>query len=217
MSNTEAAMPIGETKAAKAANPVWKRKVAQWSRWLHIYLSMVSFAILFFFAFTGITLNHQDQLTGTAKTSQFHGTMAMEWVKPTARKEIAKLEIVEYLRKTHGVKGAVSDFRVDEKQFQISFKGPGYEADVFVDRETGKYDVNESRMGVIAIMNDLHKGRDTGEAWSRLIDVGAGLMCLVSMSGLVLIFFLNKRRLSGLLALATGSALCVFVYRIWVP
>jgi hypothetical protein len=72
-------------------------------------------------------------------------------------------------------------------------------------------------MGVIAIMNDLHKGRDTGEAWSRLIDVGAGLMCLVSMSGLVLIFFLNKRRLSGLLALATGSALCVFVYRIWVP
>jgi hypothetical protein len=28
------------------------------SRWLHIYLSMASFGILFFFAVTGLTLNH---------------------------------------------------------------------------------------------------------------------------------------------------------------
>jgi hypothetical protein len=42
-------------------------------------------------------------------------------------------------------------------------------------------------------------------------------MCLVSMSGLVLIFFLHKRLVSGLIALATGALLCVIVYWIWVP
>jgi uncharacterized protein len=42
-------------------------------------------------------------------------------------------------------------------------------------------------------------------------------MSLVSMSGLVLIFFLHKRRVSGLMALAIGALLGVIVYRIWVP
>ena len=40
--------------------PLWKRRTAIAARWLHIYLSMVSFAILFFFAVTGITLNHAE-------------------------------------------------------------------------------------------------------------------------------------------------------------
>ncbi|HWF47319.1 MAG TPA: PepSY-associated TM helix domain-containing protein [Bryobacteraceae bacterium] len=213
MTNTS----VAEAKPQKAHTPHWKRKMAQWSRWLHIYLSMVSFAILFFFAATGITLNHQDQLTGEARTYRYHGTMNMAWVKPPASKDVAKLEIVEYIRKTNGIRAAVSDFRVDDNQLQVSFKGPGYEADAFIDRGTGKYEVTESRMGVIAILNDLHKGRDTGGAWSKVIDVSAVLMCLVSMSGLVLIFFLHKRRASGLLALAIGASLVVAVYWIWIP
>ncbi len=72
-------------------------------------------------------------------------------------------------------------------------------------------------MGPVAILNDLHKGRDTGAAWSNVIDISAILMCLVSLSGLVLIFFLYKRRASGLMALAIGALLCFIVYTVWVP
>ena len=32
----------------------------QGARWLHIYGSMASFAVVLFFAVTGLTLNHQD-------------------------------------------------------------------------------------------------------------------------------------------------------------
>ena len=39
-------------------NPFWKRQMMIVSRWLHIYLSIASFGILFFFAVTGLTLNH---------------------------------------------------------------------------------------------------------------------------------------------------------------
>jgi uncharacterized protein len=209
--------PVADPKPRKYHNPHWKRVIAHWSRWLHIYLSMVSFAILFFFALTGITLNHQDRFPSQAKTSHYQGAMNVAWLNPAPGKDAARLEIVEYLRKTHGVKAALSDFRVDDHQLEVSFKGPGYEADVFIDRNTGMYEVTESRLGLVAIVNDLHKGRDTGEAWSNVIDVSAVLMCLVSMSGLMLIFFLHKRRVSGLLALAIGALLCVIVYRIWVP
>jgi hypothetical protein len=217
MPNTQPAAAVADLKPRKHHNAHWKRKIAQWSRWLHIYLSMVSFAILFFFALTGITLNHQDRFSGEAKTSRYRGTMNVAWLQPTAGRDAARLEIVEYLRKTHGVKAALSDFRVDNQQLEVSFKGPGYEADAFIDRGTGKYEVTESRMGLVAIVNDLHKGRDTGAAWSNVIDVSAVVMCLVSMSGLVLIFFLHKRLVSGLLALGIGALLCVIVYWIWVP
>ena len=66
----------------------------------------------------------------------------------------------------------------------MSFKGPGYAADAFVDRKTSAYDVTETRMGVVAIINDLHKGRDTGPAWAQIIDLSAILMMLVSITGL---------------------------------
>jgi len=47
---------------------------------------------------------------------------------------------------------------------------PGYTADVFLDRATGTYDSTETRMGFVALMNDLHKGRDSGRVWSWVID-----------------------------------------------
>lgn len=206
------AAPIRASKPAVHHTPRWKRKLAQWSRWLHIYLSMVSFAVLFFFALTGITLNHQDLFTGKPNAHRYQGSMNTQWLH-----DVAKLEIVEYLRKTHGVRAALSDFRVDDNQLGVSFKGPGYEADAFIDRGTGKYELTENRLGLVAIVNDLHKGRDTGAAWSSVIDVSAVLMCLVSLSGLMLIFFLHKRRASGLVVLAIGALLCVVVYRVWVP
>ncbi len=49
-------------------------------------------------------------------------------------------------------------------------RAAGYTADMFLDRATGTYDSTETRMGFVALMNDLHKGRDSGRAWSRVID-----------------------------------------------
>ena len=175
---------------------------------------MVSFAILFFFAVTGITLNHAEWFSGEAVTKQVKGKVRPEWVKP---KDVAKLEISEYLRKTHAIKSALSDFRVDDSQISVSYKGPGYTADAFVDRDTGSYELTETRQGIVAVLNDLHKGRDTGTAWAWIIDVSAFLMTLVSLTGLILIFFLQKRRMSGLIAVGIGAILCWVVYLIWVP
>ncbi|MBS1829489.1 MAG: PepSY-associated TM helix domain-containing protein, partial [Acidobacteria bacterium] len=169
---------------------------------------------LFFFAATGITLNHPDWFGNWQKTTQAGGEINPSWLKAQPP---AKLEIVEHLRRTHLVKSALSDFRIDDSQLSISFKGPGYTADAFLDRATGKYELTETRMGWVAVINDLHKGRDTGKAWSALIDASAILMCAVSLTGLVLIFYLSKKRTPGLIALTAGAAICYAVYVVWVP
>jgi hypothetical protein len=123
---------------------------------------------------------------------------------------------VEYLRGTYHLKGALSDFRIDPDQIGVSFKGPGYAADAFIDRETGAFEVMETTAGFVGVINDLHKGRDTGHTWSVFIDVCALLLVLVSLTGFLLILFLKKKRLSGLAVAVCGLFVAWLVYRIWV-
>ncbi len=193
-----------------------RRNIAQLSRWLHIYLSMISFAIVLFFSVTGLTLNHADYFAGELKTSTEKGTLNATWVNTTDTLRIAKLEVVEYLRKTNQLKGELSEFRIDETECSLSFKGPGYGADVFIDRATGAYEISLMRAGAVGILNDLHKGRDSGKSWSWVIDVSAILMTFVSLTGLILILYIKRKRLSGLTWAVIGLLLSILVYVLWV-
>jgi hypothetical protein len=195
----------------------WKRRLAHFARWLHTYLSMLSFSILLFFAATGLTLNHAEWFEGQRNTARYQGTLDVAWLKSPDPNAVAQDKIVGYLRGTHRVKGAVSEVHLDESQCEVVFKGPGYEADASIDRESGKYDLTVSRFGLIAVLNDLHKGRDSGGKWSAVIDFSAALMTLVSLTGLTLIFFLSKRRLFGLLTAVVAALLCYLAYAAWVP
>jgi hypothetical protein len=194
-----------------------RRKTAVVARWLHLYLSMGAFAIILFFAVTGLTLNHADWFSNQEKTIHSTGQMPQEWVRFSGNAEPAKLEIVERLRSAHKLHGAVSDFRIEDDQLSVSFKAPGYSADVAIDRNTGHYDLIEVRNGFVAVLNDLHKGRDAGKTWSLLIDLSAILLTLVSLTGLLLLFFVYKRRTSGLILAAAGTLLCYVVYLRFVP
>ena len=165
--------------------------MAMLARWLHIYLSMISFAIVFFFAVTGLTLNHADKFANQLHSVQEKGKLNLNWVNNTDTLKIAKLEIVEWLRKNNSIKAAMSDFRIDDSQIGVSFKGPGYAADAFINRQTGEYDLTKTSAGFVGIINDLHKGRDTGVGWSVFIDISAILLTLVSLSGMFLLFFIK--------------------------
>lgn len=192
-----------------------KKKIAKASRWLHIYLSMVSFTIVLFFSVTGLTLNHPDFFAGKAVNTKDTGTLNATWVNAKDTNLVAKLNIAEYFRSKHQAKGAVTEFRIDDTQVSISFRGPGYEGDAFVSRENGAYEFSQTRGGMVAFMNDLHKGRDTGKTWSWVIDVSAILLVLVSVTGLVLLLFLKKKRTNGLLLAVAGLLLVWLLYRLW--
>lgn len=193
----------------------WNRQVAHLARWLHTYLSMLSFALLLFFAVTGFTLNHAEWFDARQRTEQIHGILNVALVNSPDPDGVAKDQLIRYFRESHHTKGAVSDFHVDGEQCELLFKGPGYEADALIDRKTGSYDLNVSPFSLVAVLNDLHKGRDTGAMWSAVIDFSAVLMSLVSLTGLTLIFFLNKRRVSGLVLLTVGALVGWLIYFFW--
>ena len=204
-------------KESNKRKPEWKKRTAAFSRWLHVYLSMLSFLIVLFFAVTGLTLNHAEWFDGKQVEKKFTGTIPVTWVNTLDTTQIKKLEIVEALRKKYGIKGYVSDFLIQDDQCSLSFKGPGYSADAFINRNDGTFQLTELRLGLMAVLNDLHKGRDSGKGWSWLIDVSGGFLTVVSLSGLIMLFFLKKKRLSGLWLVIIGGAICYLIYWIWIP
>ena len=200
-------------------------KLAALFRWLHIYLSMFGLAAVLFFSATGVTLNHPDWFYGEAgKTVETKGDLPPAWVigKTSATEGdpaagVSKLEIVEKLRQAHGIKGALVEFRVDDAECMVTFKGPGYSGDAFIDRETGKYTLTQTFHGLIAILNDLHKGRDTGKVWSVVIDISAIFLVVLSLTGLVLLLYLKRRRMSGLVVGLLGAAVIALAGYYFVP
>ncbi len=210
------ALPSKRKVAYKAKSP--KKEVAKLSRWLHIYLSMVSFAIVLFFSVTGLTLNHPTWFGGDKQVIvKNKGKLNVKWVNNPDTNKIAKLEIVEFLRKAYQVKGAVSEIRIDDEEISVSLKGPAYSCDAFISREDGTYEVSEVKMGIMAVMNDLHKGRDSGKGWAWIIDISAAFLILVSLSGLILLCFIKKKRVAGFVTLAIGLLICYLIYVIFVP
>jgi hypothetical protein len=213
-------VPTAAGGAARFAGPPkseLKKQTAAWSRWLHLYLSMLSFLVVLFFSVTGITLNHADWFSGEPVETKRTGTVPAAWVNVPDTARINKLAIVERLRSQYALRGAVSDFEIQDDECSVSFKGPGYSADAFINRQDGTFELTELRQGAVAVLNDLHKGRDSGPGWSWVIDLSAGFLTLVSLSGLVMLFFLKNKRVRGLLVAVVGGAICYLAYALLVP
>jgi uncharacterized protein len=215
------ASSVATGREARAGRPRRRLGIrfAALMRWLHIYLSMFGLAAVLFFGVTGLTLNHPGWFYGEAEhRAQAEGRVEPRWLAAgSAEGQVDKLSVVEHLRAKHGVRGALAEFRVDEAECLVTFKGPGYAADAFIDREDGRYELTVTSHGLVAVINDLHKGRDTGPAWSVVIDVSAVLMALIGLTGLALIFYLKLRRRPGLVVALAGAAVLGLVVWLWVP
>ena len=185
------------------------------ARWLHICLSMVSFAVVLFFAVTGITLNHPELFSGHTKTVLRQGQI--DSAAQAMLHAGDAVHVADELKKREALHGRLHDPQCDEQQCQFSFRAPGYTADGFVDRAVGSYTLTVVSADWLGVMNDLHRGHDADPLWHGLLDVTAGILCLVSISGLLLVALLHRRRVAMFLLLLAGMALvAVFLSKVLI-
>lgn len=194
---------------SEATAPRGGRRLPQAIRWLHIYASMLGLCATLLFAVTGLTLNHADWFESGEPTVR---ALDGELPAATVTGAVDKLAIAEELRARHGLKGRVGEFAVQDDECLVIWKGPGYSADATITRATGKYHIEESRRTWMAILDDLHKGRDCGPGWGIVIDVSAIALAFLSVTGLWLLFYLKKRRRNGLLVAIAGTVVVVVAY-----
>ena len=176
-------------------------------RWIHIYTSMLCLLAVLFFSATGVTLNHPEwTLGGDAAPKKVMGTLKADTI---VTGKVDWLKVVEQLRAEQPVRGKASDMRVDGEEGSLSFKAPGNVSDCFFNIKTREYNISLSNQGFIGLINDLHRGRDSGTAWGWLIDVSGAFLILVSVTGLGILFYLKKSRLAGFVVASIGIILVV--------
>lgn len=177
------------------------------ARWLHIYLSMFSFAALLFFALTGMTLNHPEWISGMQKTKRVSGKIDPAQIQAGDSTTAARDYVVQMIRSNHKIKARLSYFQIDDYECSFSFSGPGYSADGFINRSTGSYEMAVTSAGLFGALNDIHKGSDTGAHWSWVVDISAIIMVIVSITGFIMIFYISKRKKPGLVVALSGAVI----------
>lgn len=179
-------------------------------RWIHVYTSMISLLVVLFFGITGITLNHPDWTFGdSTSTEVFRGTLPAGWDAAAQGNSVDFLAVSEFVRNTYDVKGAVNEYNATDTDGLISFSAPGYAADLSFQIPSGTFSLTVVQQGFVAVMNDIHKGRDTDSSWGWVIDLSGGFLVLVAVSGLGIQVFQRKRRRSALLIAAGATVVTV--------
>jgi uncharacterized protein len=198
----------GPDRAAGAPRPHRSRvDVFAWARRLHVYISMGTLLLVLFFSLTGITLNHPEIAFGSQVVrSEVGGEMPDHWRTAAGTDWLA---VAETLRAEHGVRGQVTDRYEDDLGGQLAFRAPGYASDLFFDARRGTFELVTESEGWVAVLNDLHRGRHAGAAWRWVVDLSAGFLVLVAVTGLVLLTFLRKIRAAGLITALVGSVAAV--------
>lgn len=173
---------------------------------------MASLLIVLFFSVTGITLNHPDWTFGQPPVSETVTGSLPEGAVTASGPDL--LAVSEYLRAEQGVRGTVTDAGRSGDQASISYRAPGYAADVLVRTADSSYTLTTNSSGFVAVMNDLHKGRNTSTLWRWVIDITAGLLVVMSVTGIVLQTTIRRRRRTAFWLATVGSLVAVVL--IWV-
>ena len=182
-------------------------------RTLHIYLTMFGLLVMMLFGVTGFTLNHEDWFGATRPLrSRSVGQAPSDLIRTGDG-----LHLVEYLRQTFHITGALTDFADLGDRFSAGFKAPGQSWDVEIEKASGAATVRKETYNFAALINDLHRGHEAGPIWSWIIDSCAILLTLACVTGLILWLSLPKRRALGIAILALGAAVIVVTVALFVP
>lgn len=201
------------------------RSVYRWARFFHIFVSATLFALLIFFCVTGVFLNHLDWFSGgyedrsvdvIVPRSISGGVISHDQELVLENIDVAVLS--DWLSGEYGLKGLTSvdfDLEVGELIFDYSLPA-GYASAIYL-IEDKKIILDYRKGNIVAIMNDLHKGRHSGVVWSWAIDISAVLMVVFSLTGFFIIFQSKKHRRMAVVFSVIGLAFPVVLYFLFVP
>ncbi len=191
----------------------WKPTTQKWSRWLHVYASMIALVVILFFGVSGLLLNHPSWTFGDELETTTHtGTLPVATVMDDGTVDF--LSVSEYVRETYGVAGSVDFFGASSGDASIAYRDPGYAADLFFDVGDGSFELSIEQEGWVAVLHDLHTGSDTDSGWNWVIDAAAIFLILVAVTGLTLQFFIRKRRTSALAVAGVGGVVLLVMVMI---
>jgi hypothetical protein len=188
------------------------------SRMLHAYLSAFAFLALIFFCATGILLNHPEWFEGyaPAQTPVSLTLTPAELAAARAARDPGPVLAAAAASKAR-LAGAYASADIDGRQALVRMEGPKGSTDLTIDLATGKAEGRVSRANLMAIVQDLHRGKNSGTAWRWVIDLSAWIVLGLSLIGYVLFFSLRFRLKTSLILTAVSLFALAAVAWLLVP
>ncbi|MEY3660964.1 MAG: hypothetical protein RLZZ169_1790 [Pseudomonadota bacterium] len=188
------------------------RSLLYWSRTIHIYFSIALLLLLAFFAITGITLNHASELAAEpvvmARTVETLPELPLDEAGMIADSP----ELAQFLRREFGLRRDLATLEVSPDGLLVDYRAPGRSAFVEIDVFNGRAAFELTDFGVIALLNDLHKARDTDVIWKWLVDASGVLIVVFSLAGFVLLLPSQSRLKRVTLVTLLGLGLLAAAY-----
>jgi hypothetical protein len=173
----------------------WLKQLHQW-HWISAALSLIGMLL---FAITGFTLNHASQIEAKPVVVSRKATLPPDLLAllakgPEEGKRPLPVALEPFLDKAVGAEVAGREGEWSADEVYVALARPGGDAWVSIDRATGAVEHEKTTRGAISLLNDLHKGRNTGKAWGWFIDVFAGACVVFAVTGLILLQFHARAR-----------------------
>lgn len=217
---TPAGLRAGEDGRGEADRRATRKRRGWWLKQLHSWhwiSAAVSLVGMLLFAITGITLNHAQSISATPRVTeraamlpaplldQLEGAGGEAGAAPLPDAVAAHLKTALQLD-TRGRPAEWSD-----EEVYVAMPGPGRDAWVSIDRASGAVTAEQTDRGWVSYLNDLHKGRNTGDAWFWFIDIFAVACVVFTITGLLLLQLHAKHRPSTWPIVGAGLAIPVII------
>ncbi|MDM0013783.1 PepSY-associated TM helix domain-containing protein [Variovorax sp. J22P168] len=171
----------------------WLKTLHEW-HWVSSALCLIG---LLLFGITGFTLNHAASIEAkpkvTSRTANVDDALrqALRQQVPAAKANKGKAELPEALQawigKQWSVDTAGREAEWTDDEIYLSLPRPGGDAWLRVSLGDGEAEYELTDRGWLSYFNDLHKGRNSGAAWSWFIDIFAGATLVFSITGLFIL------------------------------
>lgn len=180
------------------------RRRAYWLKTLHEWHRVSSAMCLvgmILFAVTGFTLNHASQIEAKPKIATLHGKLdpaltdrlqkqAADVARPGKQGKTATAlppELQAWVLKNWQIDTGAGAAEWSADELYLSMPRPGGDAWLRLNLPDGEIEYERTDRGWLSYFNDLHKGRNTGTAWSWFIDIFAAAAMVFSVTGLFIL------------------------------
>jgi hypothetical protein len=191
------------------------KNTLSFSRLIHIYVSMALLTLLLFFSVTGITLNHPEWFSENSATVE-EKELIIDFIliknPPLSPQQIVHVSESIEQKLSISLSNAVIESSEDELFYSI--KKAGINTAITLDLTSGELFFEHTDYGWWALMNDLHKGRNTSAFWGWIIDITSALCIIFAISGFILA--MPQRRFNRTLSISlTVTVAMIFTATLW--
>jgi hypothetical protein len=183
-------MTIANTNRSRA---YWLKTLHEW----HWISSAICLLGVLLFSVTGITLNHSGQLDSTpvmheamaTAPAPLLGQLAELGAAAEAQQNTPAMPaaLQSWALATFGADVSQAESQWSSREVYLSMQRPGGDSWISINLRNGGTKFQNTDRGWIAYLNDLHKGRYTGQAWAWFIDFVAVACVLFSITGLFIL------------------------------